>query len=167
MELIIQQIVSELVSKILEQAYSGGINDINTLAASVLEECKNSASQIIEAIHAEVNITIRKDKAGRKDLGLVLKEKERPRELYTELGKLHLPRDYYYDKEGVKHVSVLDYMTGISAYERIGDTVKAKLVSLATDVSYAKSAAIVTGGEISRQTVKNQIRKLDPLEEAY
>lgn len=52
----------------------------------------------------------------------------------------------------------------ISAYERIGDTVKAKLVSLATDVSYAKSAAIVTGGEISRQTVKNQIRKLGLLE---
>lgn len=52
----------------------------------------------------------------------------------------------------------------ISAYERIGDTVKAKLVSLATDVSYAKGAAIVTGGEISRQTVKNQIRKLGPLE---
>lgn len=164
MELIIQQIVSELVSKILEQAYSGGINDIDALAASVLEECKNSASQMIEAIHAEVNITIRKDKAGRKDLGLVLKEKERPRELYTELGKLHLPRDYYYDKKGGKHVSVLDYMTGISAYERIGDTVKAKLVSLATDVSYAKSAGIVTGGEISRQTVKNQIRKLGPLE---
>ena len=52
----------------------------------------------------------------------------------------------------------------ISAYERIGDTVKAKLVSIATDVSYAKSAEIVTGGEISRQTVKNQIRKLGPLE---
>ena len=42
-------------------------------------------------------------------LGLVLKEKERKGELLTELGRLSLPRDYYYDRNNGRYVSVLDY----------------------------------------------------------
>lgn len=40
----------------------------------------------------------------RKELGLVLKEKERTREILTGSGKLNLPRDYYYDKKHGKSV---------------------------------------------------------------
>ena len=38
------------------------------------------------------------------------------------------------------------------------------MVSLATEMSYAKSAAIGSDNKLSRQTVKNHIKKLKPLE---
>ena len=164
MEHIIQQITVELVEKITEKAYSGGISDIDALASEVLQDCKQAATSIIETICSEINLQIRKDKSGRKELGLVLKEKERPRELLTELGKLNLPRDYYYDKEHEKYVSLLDHMIGLRNYERVGDSLSARMVSLATDMSYAKSASIATAGSVSRQTVKNHIRKVNNLE---
>lgn len=161
MERIIQQITVELVRKITEKAYSGGISDVDALASSVLQDCKQATASIIEVICSEINLQIREDKPVRKELGLVLKEKERPRELLTDLGKLSLPRDYYYDKKQEKYVSVLDHMIGLRNYVRIGDSLSARMVSLATDMSYAKSAAIVTEGAVSRQTVKNHITKIN------
>lgn len=161
MEHIIQQIAEELVRKITEKAYSGGITDVDALASSVLQDCRQASASIIEAICSEINLQIRRGKPARKELGLVLKEKERPREILTELGKLNLPRDYYYDKKHGKYVSMLDHMIELRSYERIGDSLSAEMVSLATDMSYAKSAAIATEGAVSRQTVKNHIRKIN------
>ena len=161
MEHIIQQITVELVRKITEKACSGGISDVDALASSVLQDCKQASASIIEVICSEINLRIRKDKSVRKELGLVIKEKERPREILTDLGKLNLPRDYYYDKNQEKYVSLLDHIIGIRNYERIGDSLSARMVRLATDMSYANSAAIATEGAVSRQTVKNHIRKIN------
>lgn len=55
-------------------------------------------------------------------------------------------------------------MVNIPAYERITGGVSAELVSLATEVSYAKSAQFGTAGVISRQSVRNKILKLRALE---
>ena len=164
METIIQHIALDLVKKITKKAYSGGINDIDALASDVLVDCRKAASLVIEAIYSQINVQIREDKAERKKLGLVLKEKERKRELLTEQGRLSLPRDYYYDRNNGRYVSVLDYITGIRAYERIGNNLSACMVNLATDMSYAKSAQLSCGEEVSRQTVKNHIMKVGSLE---
>lgn len=164
METIIQQIALDLAKKITEKAISGGIFDIDSLASEALKECRASATAMIETISAEVNLQIREDKAGRKADGLVLKEKNRPRQLLTELGLLKVPRDYYYDKFNERYVSLLDHVTGIRAYERVGDNLSAQMVSLATDMSYGKSAAIASEGKVSRQTVKDHIQKLGSLE---
>lgn len=160
METIIQQITLNLAKKITEKAYSGGIREIDALATDVLEDCKAAARSIIEAITDELNKQIREDKQTRRKLSLRIKEKERPRRLYTELGYLDMKRDYYYDGINQRYIAVLDQIVGIEKYERIGNSVSAKLVTQAADCSYAKSAAIVTGGAISRQTVKNHIGKL-------
>lgn len=55
-------------------------------------------------------------------------------------------------------------MLGLQRYERISGNVRTRLVTEATDVSYAKSVQIVTGGSVSRQSVGNAIRKLTVLE---
>jgi len=94
-------------------------------------------------------------------LGLIIKEKDRHRSLLTAIGQIDFARDYFFDKKNASFVYVLDQMMGIAKYERIGASVAAALVSQATDTSYAKSANIVTGGEVSRQTVHNQIRKME------
>ena len=164
METIIQQIALDLAKKITEKAISGEIFDIDALASETLKECKASAAAMIETISAELNRRIREDKSGRKAQGLVLKEKDRPRRLLTELGLLNLPGDYYYDKTAGRYLSVLDHMIGLRAYERVGDQLRAAAVRLATEMSYAKSAAIASEGRLSRQTVKNHIQELGALE---
>ena len=164
MDNIIQQISEKLTKKILEKAYSGGICDIDLLSSSVLEDCKSAARDILEAIVSDLNIKIREDKPSRKARGLILKEKNRERSLLTELGRLDLPRDYYYDKKEEKYDYLLDRVIGLQGYERISAGVMAKLVSMATEVSYAKSAETVTGGQLSRQCVRECILKLGAIE---
>ena len=93
---------------------------------------------MIEEITVQLNRQIRNDKRRRKEEGLVLKEKERGRSLLTELGRLAISRDYYYDKKNDEYVYLLDHVIGLREYERVSDGVSAKLVSLATEVSYAK-----------------------------
>ena len=161
---IIQQISEKLTKKILEKAYSGGICDIDLLSSSILEDCKSAARDILEAIVSDLNIKIREDKPSRKARGLILKEKNRERSLLTELGRLDLPRDYYYDKKEEKYDYLLDKVIGLQGYERISAGVRAKLVSMATEVSYAKSAETVTGGQLSRQCVRECILKLGAIE---
>ena len=164
MDNIIQQISEKLTKKILEKAYSGGICDIDLLSSSILEDCKSAARDILEAIVSDLNIKIREDKPSRKARGLILKEKNRERSLLTELGRLDLPRDYYYDKKEEKYDYLLDRVIGLQGYERISAGVRAKLVSMATEVSYAKSAETVTGGQLSRQCVRECILKLGAIE---
>lgn len=161
---IIQQISEKLTKKILEKAYSGGICDIDLLSSSILEDCKSAARDILEVIVSDLNIKIREDKPSRKARGLILKEKNRERSLFTEIGRLNLPRDYYYDKKEEKYEYLLDKVIGLQGYERISAGVRAKLVSMATEVSYAKSAETVTGGQLSRQCVRECILKLGAIE---
>ena len=163
MEHIIQ-LFWELAKNIINKAYSGGIYNLDSFASDVRDNCEEVARAIIEAIFNELNQIIRADKSGRKECGLVLKEKDRPRELLTALGKLHIPRDYYYDKNAEKYVSVLDALASLRPYQRVGDEVGAKMVDLSTEHSYAKSAALASSGKVSRQTVKNFIAKAPTLE---
>ena len=164
MDNIIQQISEKLTKKILEKAYSGGICDIDLLSSSILEDCKSAARDILEEIVSDLNIKIREDKPSRKARGLILKEKNRERSLFTEIGRLNLPRDYYYDKKEEKYEYLLDKVIGLQGYERISAGVMAKLVSVATEVSYAKSAETVTGDQVSRQCVRECILKLGAIE---
>lgn len=161
---IIQQISEKLTKKILEKAYSGGICDIDLLSSSILEDCKSAARDILEAIVSDLNIKIREDKPSRKARGLILKEKNRERSQFTEIGRLNLPRDYYYDKKEEKYEYLLDKVIGLQGYERISAGVMAKLVSVATEVSYAKSAETVTGDQVSRQCVRECILKPGAIE---
>lgn len=164
METIIQQIAQKFTQEITKKACSQEMRNLDALATELLGDCKAAARELLEAAASELNLQIRKDKAGRKEQGLVLKEPLRPRKLVTELGELNLKRDYYWNKTQGKYVAVLDHVIGIKAYERVGDSLKAKLVELATEVSYGKSAAMAGEGQLSRQTVRNYVLKLPALE---
>lgn len=161
MENIIQQIAFELVEKINKKAFSEELSDLDKLAAELFEDCAESARLMLQEIIRIRNCRFREDKQFRKHEGLVLKEKNRPRQLLTKLGTIQWERDYFYDKSENSYVFPLDHMLGIRSYERIGDEVTAQLLNRATEVSYAKSADIVTGGTVSRQSVHNHILKVD------
>ena len=159
MENIIHQIAIELVEKINKKAFSEKLTDLDKLAAEIFEDCTESAKLIVHEVVRIRNLQFREDKAFRKQEGLVLKEKDRPRQILTKLGMIEWNRDYYYDKGDESYVFPLDHMLGIRKYERIGDEVTAQLLSRATEVSFAKSTDIVTGGSVSRQSVHNHIIK--------
>lgn len=161
MENIIQQITLELVEKINKKAFSNELTDLDKLAAALFEDCTEYAKLMVREVIRIRNIQLREDKVFRKQEGLVLKEKERPRQILTKLGMIEWNRDYYYDKTEESYVFPLDHMLGIRSYERIGDEVTAQMLNRATEVSYAKSADIVTGGAVSRQSVHNHILKAD------
>ena len=161
MENIIQQITLELVEKIERRAFSKELSDLDRLAADIFEDCAEYARSLVQEVIQIRNTQLREDKCFRKQEGLVLKEKERPRQLYTKLGVIQWSRDYYYDKENGKYAFPIDNMLGIRSYERIGDEIIAQLLTRATEVSYAKSSDIVTGGAISRQSVHNHLLKAD------
>ena len=157
----ILQFAIKLTEKICERTESGEIRDLDIMADEVLRDCRETSAEIISVIIRHLNESIRNDKETRKDMGLVIKEKDRPRRLLTHLGLICFERDYYYDKESETYTMPLDQILGIEKRERIGGSVKAALVAQATDSSYAKSSVIVTGGEVSRQTVHDQILKMD------
>jgi len=157
----ILQLAAQLTEKICERAESGEIRDLDVMTEEVLKDCKEVSAQIIQVIIRSFNEEIRNDKETRKELGLVIKEKDRPRQLLTHLGTICFERDYFYDRNAEEYVTPLDRMLGIEKRERIGGSVKAAMIAQATDSSYAKSSAIVTGGQVSRQTVHDQILKMD------
>lgn len=160
MEHIIQQITVDLASNVLKKAYEGGIRDLDGLADDLLCDCKNAARQMLKTILEHLDEQLYLDKEGRKERGLVLHEHGRPRSLLTGLGLLEWKRDHYKDALCGGYRYPLDEITGVHAYERVGDAVSAKLLNTAAEVSYAKSADIVTGGAVSRQTVRNKLLKL-------
>ena len=162
MDMIIQY-TDTFLSSIFDKSLKN-ITDIDELASDIENDCKTLALNILQEIIQQMNINLRQDKETRKERGLVIKEKDRPRKLLTPLGSLEFNRDYYYNVKEEKYEAPLDSMIGIQPRERIGGTVAARLVTMATEVSYAKSSEIVTGGYVSRQTVKNQIAKAPHLE---
>lgn len=165
METIIQQILSELLEKIMKAVNDGKLTKLDALAEELSGDCSEAVRKILKVVIEETNLKIREHKADRKKEGLVLKEKNRPRRLLTTLGTISYERDYYYNKKRSCYETPLDTMLGVRDYERIGDAVCADLLDKATEVSYAKSAAYATGGEVSRQTVHNIIKKAPELEQ--
>lgn len=158
METIIQQIGIELIGKLVKDIKKVNL-DLNDLSEVLLEDCKAAAREMTQAYAQEVNRQLRCDKAFRKGR-LVLKEKDRPRRILSSLGELELTRDYYYDQKNKCYVTPLDEVLGIPQYERILPSIGAELVTQAAECSFARSAQIVTGGAVSRQTVRNQILKV-------
>lgn len=157
----ILHLAAELAMKICRRAEKGEVCELDVMADEVLKDCKAASREILKVIVQHMNESLRNDKQGRKEMGLIIKERDRPRSLLTALGQIDFTRDYFFDKENSQYISVLDQLLGIEKYERVGACVAAALVSQATDISYTKSTQIVTGGEVSRQTVHNQIRKMN------
>ena len=164
METIVQQIVLELGNNLCKKVEKEGLSNIDQFATEALELCKGSVRDLISQILQQLNEDLRRDKAFRKEQGLVLKEKDRKRSLLTEVGEIHFNRDYYQINGSNEYVHPLDFMVGITAYERVSANVSARLVTQAAEVSYEKSAKVVTKGEVSKQTVKNKLLAVGRLE---
>ena len=120
----IHQIAMDLGRKIIKRTENGEIQDLDLMAKDIAEDCRTSARAMVEAILKYLNESIRKDKNERNQRGLVIKEKDRPREIYTELGRIRWSRGYYYDKQNAKYTALLDRILSIPEYGRIGNEIR-------------------------------------------
>ena len=161
MEHIIQQLALDLGKNILKKAARNGDVDLDMLCDEIFEECKHAARKMLSTIIDSWNEEIRRDKAGRKEAGLIIQQRNRVRSQVTSLGLLEWNRDYCLDKKNNTYVYPLDVILNVHKYDRISRSISAELINQAAMVSYARSSDIVTGGLVSRQSVRNQILKVN------
>ena len=162
MEQIIH-LVEEFLQKVFTvHAYS--ITDLDATASALKKDSEELSREILQVLIETMNAALREDKKTRKDLGLTLKEKDRRRSILTELGEIKFNRDYYLNNKTGEFETPLDQMISIEQRARIGGAISAKLSTKATVESYERSTQDVTGGMVSRQTVRNHILKAPELE---
>lgn len=161
MEHIIQQLALDLGKNILKKTIKKENVDLDILCNEISEDCKQTARQMLGVIIDSWNEEIRQDKAVRKEAGLVIQQRDRVRSQITSLGHFEWRRDYYLDKKTDRYVYPLDIILKVQKYDRITKSVSAELINQAAMESYARSAEIVTGGSVSRQSVRNQILRLN------
>jgi len=85
--------------------------------------------------------------------------------LIKVFGEVKYFRVYYKSKGDKRFTYLLDDIVGIKRYQRMDNGLTAKIIELASDHSYQKSADLaVKNLKISRETVKNKIRKLGEID---
>jgi len=154
MEKIIHQIVSETVVKYLEYYETTGIVSLDKMSEALKELSDEMALQMLSAFIESADRSICESKSERKNDGITVHERNVPRTVFTSLGSFTYPRSYFKTPVGMSYM--LDEMLSVSPYERIDAGVSAKLVNAAALHSYGRSASIVCGDKISRQSAWNK-----------
>jgi len=155
METIILQIVQETVRKFMESYEINGIHDLAGMAERFKSISDGMARDVLRTFISSADDALRNAREDRMGDGVKIRESNVPRVLFTALGEFGYNRTYFDTPYGREYI--LDNILGVTAYERIDSSVNAKLVNHAAMYSYGKSADIVTGGQISRQSVRNKI----------
>lgn len=155
MKNIILQIAYETTKKYLEYYEANGIHDLADMSEALKVVSDEMAREVLCAFISFADKAVKDAREERMGDGIKIRESNVPRTLLTALGEFSYNRTYYDTPIGREYI--IDNMLGVSAYERIDSGVSAKLVNHAAMYSYDKSAAIVTSGQTSRQSVKNKV----------
>lgn len=84
------------------------------------------------------------------------------RTMISIFGEVNFKRRYYQDKETKERIYLLDQFLKLEKRERMLPNVKERLIEEARETSYKRAGQKASyGTEISKQTVKNKINKLD------
>ena len=158
MENIIAQQLVKMQGEILDKIREEGLRNIGETAETLFKIVKESTCELVRAILEATDAAIAGAKAERKASGLSVKERNVKRSLQTSLGEISYRRTYYETAEG-EYVYLLDHLIGVEPYERVSKALCAKLVNLAAEMSYGKSAKLGEA-DVSRQTVSNKVNAL-------
>lgn len=164
METIIQQFALKLCKNWMKTLNERGLHDIDAVSSALMEVNNSVTLELLTSLMSELDRSLLDARDMRKELGLKVKERERPREYMTVLGWLKFDRSYYFDEINNKYTYPIDTIAGIAGYERIGPGVGAALVNSAVQMSMRNSSMNVTGGDISAQSVCNKVRCVGVLE---
>lgn len=122
--------------------------DLNSVGVSIVKEALEKADEAAKA-----------SKDRKKEW--YVKEKSAPNTLATIFGEVHYSRTYYTHKKTSEFKYISDEMLGISAYDKMDLSLKAKLIEEAVETPYRRSGIRATEAlEISGQSVMNTIRDM-------
>jgi len=116
---------------------------------------------LLTACYEQKDAELLADKAGRKEAGLVVERRGDIRQVVTQLGVVSYRRTYYASHSG-GYCYPIDQVVGLESYQRVSSGVGLGLVEAAREMSYAKASRVVTGGQVSKQTVMQKIREAQP-----
>jgi hypothetical protein len=155
MENIILQIVSETAKKYLEYFNGQGVGNLPEMAEDFKLISAEMAKGMLIAFIESTDEAICSAKRERKADGFKIHERNVPRTVFTALGSFTYKRTYFNTPDTREYL--LDHILEVNSYERVDAGVSARLVESAALYSYGRSVDIVTGGQVSRQTVRNKI----------
>ena len=158
MEQIVQQILMGTFKNIMECYEKDGLGEIHAMAENLKEISDGMARKMLAVFIDAADRALCDDaKAERKADGFTVKERDVPRTLFTAIGDVGYSRTHF-EAKGGGYAYILDHVLGVKAYERVDSGVGARLVNNAASVSFGNSAAIVTGGKVSRQTAWKRVQ---------
>ena len=162
LESVVEQLIRSTVSQISLSAekaiqerrtFSNIVSDtkehVNDLACKLLEVIFEAVEQSFDRVRDRHQIVIR--------------NRNKYRNLLTELGTVRLRHTLYFEKATQRYFFAADELLQIEKYSRIENNMQAKLVSDATITSFGKASALA-GNTVSRQTVHNLVNKLNVIE---
>lgn len=159
--------ISKSVEKLkreLEEFFSTENKSVEEAERYFAERLSETVTGLLAAYYEVLDRKLLADKAGRKAAGMTVERLREPRQILTRLGMVEYKRTYYAEKDGT-YSHPVDVVAGVERYQRVSGGVSLGLVEAACEMSYAKSSRVVTGGQVSRQTVLHKIRKAQVKEE--
>jgi len=148
----IQRIVVNTFEKIMDCYETKGLRELYVMIKELRTISEDMMLDILCTFIEEADRALCEEaKKERKADGFTIKERDVERTIHTFLGSLTYERTHF-KREGGGYVHILDQILDVGAYERVDAGVSAEMVNVSSSHSYGDSAAIVTSGEISRQT---------------
>ena len=157
--------IAKLITTSYEENLEKMLVEKKDVAEFVMEIKKalDKTGTILVAEALETMDSLVKDDSRRKQNWYV-KEKFSPNTLATIFGEVHYRRTYYEHKKTKDYRYLSDELVGISAYDKMDVSLKAKLIEEAVETPYARSGRKAAETlEISSQSVMNSIRELGPI----
>ena len=154
MENIIQQIVIETAKNFLNYFEVNGIGTLDKMTDDLKLISDDMTARTLATFIESADASICDAKEERKQDGITIHQRNVPRTLFTALGNFTYNRTYYDTEFGKMYL--LDNILGVNPYDRIDAGVSAKLVNTAAMYSYGRSATIIAGDNISRQSAWNK-----------
>ena len=154
MENIIQQIVTETAINFINYFQVNGLGTLDKMTGDLKLISDDMAVRALAAFIESADNSVCDAKEERKQDGVSIHQRNVPRTIFTTLGDFTYNRTYF--ETGAGKVYILDNILGVNPYDRIDAGVSARLVNAAATHSYGRSASIVTGGNVSRQSAWNK-----------
>src|SRR6056297_2062859 len=166
MDTIIQHFYEKITSELekeVENIFIEGKVDITQVINTVKDNLDELGCSIVKEFLERCDTKIKESKERKKHW--VVQQKGMKKTLITVFGEVKYFRVYYKSKGDKGFTYLLDDIVGIERYQRIDNGLTSKIIELASDHSYQKSADLaVKRVKISRETVKNKIRKLGEID---
>ena len=131
---------------------------LDDLIAMIVEAVLCFARNLTEQYAGELSDEVYRNRS-RVLPDLRTKQRGLKKTIVTEIGVLELPKDLYVDRESRKSVAPVLAALGIRPHQKVTDGVKTACVEAAAEMSYAKAAAIVTDGLLTRRTIGNYVKQ--------